>query len=200
MGSIVAVVGNTGAGKTTLVRALSRSHKFNLGLEQHTERPFQVLFKRDPKYALANQMDYLLQRAKQELDFRNQAGTALVDGGLDLDFHGFTRLFHAKGYLSEAEFTLCDDLYRFFRSFLPTPDLFIHLIADNATLVKRLAVRDRINIAEPEDLELLNLHLMEWLSTLDPVRIITIESSSDDVDFSRAVPDILDKMISLHII
>lgn len=145
-------------------------------------------------------MDYLLQRAKQELDFRNQAGTALVDGGLDLDFHGFTRLFRAKGYLSEAEFKLCEDLYQFFRSFLPVPDLYIHLIADHATLVKRLAVRNRINIAEPEDLELLNFHLGEWLSTLDPGRVITIESSSDDVDFSRAVPDILDKMISLHII
>ena len=200
MGSIVAVVGNTGAGKTTLVRALCRSHEFNLGLEQHAERPFQSLFKSDPKYALANQMDYLLQRAKQELDFRNRHGAALLDGGLDMDFHGFTRLFRTKGYLSEPEFTLCKDLYLFIRSILPVPDLIIHLTADEITLAKRLADRNRINIAEPEDLELLNSHLIEWLSTLDPDRIITIDATRDDVIFSRSVPVILDNMVSMHII
>jgi len=94
MGKIVAVVGNTGAGKTTLVRALCRMGKFNFGLEQHTERPFQQMFKNDPRYALANQLDYMLLRAKQEQEFRSMEGIALVDGGLDLDFYGFTRLFH----------------------------------------------------------------------------------------------------------
>ena len=63
------------------------------------ERPFQALFKQDARYALANQLDYLLFRAEQEKELSASHKIGLVDGGLDLDFHGFTRLFHARGLL-----------------------------------------------------------------------------------------------------
>ena len=116
--------------------------------------PFQELFKHEPQYAFANQVDYLLQRAKQEYELRQSDLDVLVDGGLDLDFYGFTRLFHARGYLSVAEFALCKDLYNFYRSMLPFPDLIVHLIIDQNVLLQRLQKRDRINIATSEDLGL----------------------------------------------
>ena len=129
MSKLIAIVGTTGVGKTSLARALASAANLELRLEQHAERPFQILFKTDKRYGLANQIDYLLLRAEQERELRTSGHTGLVDGGLDQDFHGFTRLFHARGYLSAAEFDLCRRFYTFARATLPLPDLIIHLRA-----------------------------------------------------------------------
>jgi deoxyadenosine/deoxycytidine kinase len=199
MGKIVAVVGVTGAGKTTLVRALCRHADFKCGLEQHSDRPFQHLFKNDPQFALANQLDYLLLRAKQEQIFRNMPEVALVDGGLDLDFHGFTRLFYSRGFLSEHEFQLCTDFYGFLRSILPIPDMIIHLIASHDEVSARLANRERINIATIADLDLLDFYLSEWLAAIDQNKIFTVDATHDDMEYSKTIPLILDKITSLGI-
>jgi deoxyadenosine/deoxycytidine kinase len=86
MNKLIVVVGNSGVGKTTLFLQLCRTAKFVTGFEQHIERPYQALFKRDPRYALANQIDYLLLRAEQEGDIRQSSHIGLQDGGLDMDF------------------------------------------------------------------------------------------------------------------
>ena len=96
MGKLIVVVGSTGVGKTTLVRALCKQGLFVTGLEEHNEQPFQRILKTDARYALANQLDYLLLRAEQERHLRQSPQTGLMDGGLEMDFHGFTRLFHAR--------------------------------------------------------------------------------------------------------
>ncbi len=181
MAALIAVIGNTGVGKTTFVRTLAASAPFITGLEQHTERPFQALFARDPRYALPNQIDYLLLRAEQERALRRDPRPALVDGGLDLDFHGFTRLFHARGYLNDDEFDLCRRLYHLLRAFLPPPDLIIHLTAPPDVILRRLERRNRINIARPEDLNILASLLDEYIRTLNPDRVLHIDTSADDL-------------------
>ncbi|RME90326.1 MAG: hypothetical protein D6770_02685 [Anaerolineae bacterium] len=191
MGKLIAVVGNTGVGKTTFVRALAATAPFVTGLEQHTERPFQALFAHDPRYALPNQIDYFLLRAEQERLLRHDPRPALVDGGLDVDFYGFTHLFHARGYLSDAEFDLCRRLYETLRACLPPPDLVIHLTAPPDVIAGRLARRDRINIARPEDLTLLASLLDRYLATLDPDRIIRLDASTEDPTCATILPQAL---------
>ena len=134
MAGIISFIGVSGVGKTSLVRALQTHGDFALGLESHAERPFQADFKRDPRYALANQIDFLLYRAEQERDLRADPRPALVDGGLDLDFHGFTRLFHARGWLTDPEFDLVRRLYAWTRERLPFLDLIVHLTASDETV------------------------------------------------------------------
>ena len=67
MGKLIAVVGASGVGKTTVVQVLTKTGDFAVAYEQHTERPFQSLFKRDSQFALANQLDYLIYRTEQEI-------------------------------------------------------------------------------------------------------------------------------------
>jgi len=151
MNKLIAIVGASGVGKTALVQALAKVYPFETAYEQHAERPFQPLFKNDSRYAFANQIDYLMLRAEQEKALRASAQTGLIDGGLDLDFHGFTRLFHSRGLLAESEFDLCQRVYNFLRGMMARPELIVRLYADEVTVASRLSRRDRINIATAED-------------------------------------------------
>ncbi|MBI2757150.1 MAG: deoxynucleoside kinase [Chloroflexi bacterium] len=205
MNKLIAVVGPSGVGKTSLVRALSKAGDFSVAYEQHAERPFQSLFaestsgtgKQYKRYALANQLDYLLFRAEQEKALRASPHIALTDGGLDLDFHGFTRLFHARGWLDDAEFDLCRRFYIWNREFLPPPGLVIALNAPEETIRQRLAARNRINIASEDDTLLFNKFLEEWLDTIPPRQKMQMDVSSEGLDFSRSTQLILGRLQSL---
>lgn len=194
MNKLIVIVGPSGAGKTTLANALAAKGDFHLSLEQHAERPFQALFKQDPKYALANQMDYLVARAQEEHGLRGLTTPALMDGGLDLDFHGFTRLFHHHGWLSNVELDLCERFYNLTRSLLPLPELIIAVSAADSIISQRLAARNRINIASSEDSQLLDQYLAEWLENIPKEKILRLDLSHEDLNYSKSVEAILQKM------
>ena len=196
MNKLIVIIGPSGVGKTTLAQALCAERDFAIAYEQHSERPFQALFKQDPKYALANQLDYLLYRAEQERELRNSAKPALMDGGLDLDFHGFTRLFHLHGWLTDEEFSLCQRFHALTRSLLPPPDLIIALSASAKTISERLASRNRINIASSEDAESLSRFMHEWLESISEEKIIRLDITQEGMDYAHSVPIILDKIRS----
>lgn len=196
MNKLISIIGPSGVGKTTLARALCEKHDFAIAYEQHNERPFQTLFKQDPKYALANQLDYLLYRAEQEHEMRQSNKPALMDGGLDLDFHGFTRLFHLHGWLNDEEFKLCQRFYTLTRSLLPPPDLIIALSASAKTISDRLAARNRINIASSEDAQTVSRFMDQWLESISEEKIIRLDITQEGIEYAHSVPIILDKMAS----
>jgi deoxyadenosine/deoxycytidine kinase len=197
MSKLISIVGASGIGKTTLVHALAKVFPFRTAYEGHADRPFQALFKEDPRYALANQIDYFLLCAEQEKQLRASPHIGLMDGGLDLDFHGFTRLFHQRGLLTDAEFDLCRRVYNLLREALPSPELFIHLCADERIVTSRLTTRHRINIARAEDTALFNSFLEEWLVSLPPKQVLIIDVSNETWDYERSVNIVLNKIQKL---
>jgi deoxyadenosine/deoxycytidine kinase len=195
MGKLIAVVGNTGVGKTNLVHLLSEKTGFSTGLEGHQERPFQALFKNDPRLALANQVDYLLARAEQEQALRAGPRTGLLDGGLEMDFHVFTRLFHHKGWLGDREFVLLERLYNTLRNFLPSPEAIIHMEASPEIVAERFRRRGRpLEIATQEDVRLIDALLHEWLARVEPEQLILFDASTNDPTYQKSLPVLLEQI------
>lgn len=194
MQKLISIVGASGVGKTSLVRALSETGKFCTAYEQHAERPFQTLFKDDRRYALANQIDFLMLRAEQERTLRAASAFGLMDGGLDLDFHGFTRLFLSRGLLTQPEYDLCRRLYDLIRESLPGPELIVRLWANEITVADRLSTRERINIASADDTTLFNTFLDEWLDSVPSERILNLDVSNETLDYEYSKRSILERL------
>ena len=182
MGRLITLIGNSGTGKTSLTRKLCELGSFYPLLEQHQQRPFQKHFSDDlTRYALANQIDYLLFRAEQELYVRTNDVTGVQDGGLDLDFQAFTRLFFKKGYLDTQEFGLCERLVSTLRQTLPPPDLVVSLSAPKEVLVERMLRRNRsLEIARFQDLDELEALIRSWVAGLPPAQVLHFDTSPDD--------------------
>ena len=192
MSKLISIVGASGVGKTALAQALAKNKVFQTAYEQHAERPFQALFKQDKRFALANQMDYLLLRAEQEKELRAGTLIGLTDGGLDLDFHGFTRLFLSRNLLSQPEFDLCRRLYTQIRETLPQPELIVRLHADVETVNSRMVSRQRINIASAEDTALFNSLLDEWLRDIPSKQKLELDVSNETLDYQNSTNRILE--------
>jgi len=196
MGKLITIVGNNGSGKTTLAKALGRVDGFDAYIETHEDRPYQPLFSKNVKrYALPNQLDYMLRRAEQEHQIRDGEAVGVQDGGLDQDFYLYTRLFHYKGFLDDQEFSLCRRVYQALRIGSPAPDLVVWLRAPLELLRSRLQARARMidleQIVTLEDLPLLEGYLETLLAGLNPARVYTVEVNSATLSYSHAVAEIL---------
>jgi len=125
---------------------------------------------------------------------RTKERPALMDGGLDQDYYGFTRLFHAHGWLTEAEFDLCRRLYTFIRTLLPAPNLVIAMSAPPETIQGRLAGRERINIASVKDAEMLTHFLNQWVESLPQERILHLDASQEGPAYPTSTNRILSRL------
>lgn len=199
MGNLIAVVGNTGIGKTTFMLHLCKAAKFTACQEQNEERPFQERFSLDKQqYALVNQVDFLIFRAEQEISIRKGGVTGVHDGGLDQDFFVFTQLFYRKGYLTGEEYALCDRTYTVIRERLPPPDLIIWLKAPVEVIAERYNRRHRrLSIAKIEDMEIMEGLLEDWLGGKGVSPLFVIDSEAEDRSYSKAIPKIIDLIQSL---
>jgi deoxyadenosine/deoxycytidine kinase len=178
MGKHIAVVGNLGAGKTTLTGMLSDALGATPYWEVPEGRPFQDLVAAEAgRWSLANQIDFLTYRAAQEREIRQATGVGIQDGGLDQDFQVFTRHLYRRGSLTEAEFALCSRTYGLLRRLMPPPDLFIVVHAPLAILAQRRSLRGRAtddSIISSAELVGFQALLDSWLGDVCTAQVIHV--------------------------
>lgn len=190
----IVVIGNLGTGKSTLTRLIARQTAYVPYWEYPERRPFQQRFSEDlSRWALANQLDFLVHRADQEAAIKQSRTIAIQDSGVDQDFNVFTRYLYFKGHLDQASYDLCRDTYLLLRKVIHPPDLFIKVNAPISAIVSRRAIRaretdDKINPVE--DLSMLEDFLDEWME-INTVPVIQVEASDGDPTFSTSIAGIL---------
>ena len=138
-------------------------------------------------------------RAEQEKNLRASPRIGLIDGGLDLDFYGFTRLFHSRGLLTDPEFDLCRRVYEFIRQDLPPPELIIRLRADEGTVSRRYP-RVTASTLPVQKIQLYSIPF--WISGLTSIpsdQKLELDVSSETLEYEQSVGIILVRIKALHI-
>jgi deoxyadenosine/deoxycytidine kinase len=138
--SFIAVEGNIGAGKTTLVEMLSNQFDRRLILEQFNDNPFLPFFYEHPeRYAFPVELFFMTERHKQLQS--DLAQTQLFDQDVVADYFFVKTLLFARNNLQDEEYRLFSRLYKVLNSSFPQPDLLVYLHrpveALRANIVKR---------------------------------------------------------------
>jgi deoxyadenosine/deoxycytidine kinase len=180
----IAIAGNIGVGKSTLVRLLSDRLGWEPFYEPVSENPYLADFYHDmAAWSFHSQVFFLTHRLQIHRDLVRYPGSAIQDRSVYEDAEVFAQNLYLQGYLSDRDWQTYYTLYQTLTEFLPPPDLVIYLRASVPTLLARINQRGRTyerSIA-PEYLERLNQLYENWIAgfTLCPLLMVP----ADDLNY-----------------
>ncbi|MEO1450997.1 MAG: deoxynucleoside kinase [Bacteroidota bacterium] len=186
----IAVAGNIGTGKTTLVRKLAQHYQWKPHLEAVDDNPYLEDFYRDMKtWAFPLQIYFLNSRFNQVQEIRRNQDTIIQDRTIYEDAHIFAKNLRESFYLSERDFQTYFSLFESMTGLLEAPDLLIYLRASIPKLIEQIARRGReyerdISIKYLEDL---NRHYESWIGHYKEGRLLVIEV--DNLDYVQRPED-----------
>ncbi len=189
-GAFLAVAGNLGVGKTTLVELVTRATGFEPHYELAEENPYLARFYADMRaWGFHSQLFFLVKRSEQHRRLASSAATAMQDRTIYEDAEIWARNLYERGQIADEDYQLYSDLYAELCRGLPPPDLVLYLAASTATLHKRIAIRGRSFEAGIEIgyVERLNQRYEEWAASFDRCPLIRLET--DEIDLAHSPED-----------
>ncbi|HUG34401.1 MAG TPA: deoxynucleoside kinase [Anaerolineales bacterium] len=184
MKKFVAIAGNIGVGKSTLVDMLCRHMDWEPFYEPVTENPYLADFYADmDRWSFHSQVFFLTHRLRAHYKLSQHPNSVVQDRSLYEDAEIFARNLFVQGYIKQRDYQTYRELYETMMRFLPPPDLVIYLRASVSTLLNRIASRGRDyeRTIAPDYLQSLNDLYEEWIDnfTLCPVLAVP----ADDLDY-----------------
>lgn len=138
----IAVEGNIGAGKTSLVTQMMVDFNAKILLERFQENPFLPKFYDDPaRYAFPLEMSFLADRYQQLVE--NITQLDLFKELVIADYDLYKSIIFAKITLSEEEFNLYKKMFHLMHKELPKPDLYVYLHQTTPQLLENIQKRGR---------------------------------------------------------
>ncbi len=132
----IAIDGPIGAGKTTLVKMLSKDLNAEAIFEPSDKNPFLSEFYKDRKQnAFKTQLFFLLNRYQQQLTLKD------IESGIVCDYTFAKDKVFAKINLSKDEQALYDKIYSLLHAELRKPDLVVYMQAAPNILLERIKKR-----------------------------------------------------------
>lgn len=187
----IAVAGNIGAGKTTLVKALAKHYGWKAHFEAVDDNPYLSDFYGDMhKWSFPLQIYFLHSRFNQVREIREKREPIIQDRTIYEDAHIFAKNLHASGFMTERDFENYFSLFQSMTSVITPPDLLIYLRARVGVLLNRIAKRGRDYEASISVgyLESLNQHYEEWISGYDAGKLLVVDVN--DLDYASRPEDL----------
>jgi deoxyadenosine/deoxycytidine kinase len=184
MKKFIAVAGNIGVGKSTLVGLLSDHLDWQPFYEPVTENPYLADFYKNMKvWGFHSQVFFLTHRLQIHRQLLLVPGSVIQDRSVYEDAEVFARNLYLQGHISERDFATYNALYHTLCEFLPPPDLVVYLRASVDTLQNRIALRDRTYERKISDdyLAQLNTLYEEWIDNFTMCPVLTVPA--DDLDY-----------------
>jgi deoxyadenosine/deoxycytidine kinase len=185
----IAVSGNIGAGKSSLVQALSQHYHWHAVYEPSDENPYLQDFYHDmQRWAFPTQVYFLTSRFKQAIALQKVARSIVQDRTIYEDAHIFALNLYQSGFLQERDYQNYLGLYHAMVNFVAQPDLLIYLKARVHTLVERIGKRAtsdkkrryETTISE-EYLTNLNLLYEQWIQKFEVCKVLTVDIDTTDI-------------------
>ena len=184
MKKFIAVAGNIGVGKSTLVNLLCQYLDWQPFFEPVTENPYLADFYRDMSaWSFQSQVFFLTHRLRMHQELLHIAGSVIQDRSIYEDAEIFAHNLYLQGYFNPRDYDTYHTLYQTLSEFLPPPDLVIYLRSSVPTLVNRIASRSRDyeRTINPAYLEQLNGLYESWIAGFTLCPILTVPA--DDLDY-----------------
>lgn len=187
----IAVAGNIGAGKTTLVKKLSSEFHWEAHFESVDDNPYLEDFYNNMKqWSFPLQIHFLHSRFNQVMRIREKENTIIQDRTIYEDAYIFARNLHHSGYMQERDFHNYFSLFQSMSKLVTPPDLLIYLRASIPTLIQHISMRGReyesgISIRYLEDL---NQHYEDWIADYKLGKVLVI--NVNECDFVQSAEDL----------
>ncbi len=184
MKKFVAVAGNIGVGKSTLVSMLCEYLGWQPFYEPVAENPYLPDFYQDMKaWAFQSQLFFLTHRLRIHRKLIDHPTSVIQDRSVYEDAEVFARNLHQQGQMDERDYTTYWELYQVLSEFLPPPDLVVYLRASVPTLQRRIQRRGRDyeRKISPDYLAQLNQLYENWVDNFSFCPVLTVPA--DDMDF-----------------
>ena len=181
----IAIAGNIGCGKSTLVDFICRSYGLEPFFEPNANNPYLRDFYKDMKrWAFHSQVYFLSHkfRIHQELQVQRERKTVVQDRTIYEDAEVFAAYLYRRRFILKRDWQVYQDLYQTILQTLRPPDLMIYLRASVRTIRQRIRVRGRSEEqAIPVSyLRSLNSLYESWFDSYD--RSPTIVLDTDNVN------------------
>jgi len=184
MKKFIAVAGNIGVGKSTLVTLLCKQLKWEPYYEPVGDNPYLVDFYADmASWSFHSQIFFLTRRLRSHHQLSQHPTSVIQDRSVYEDAEIFAQNLYLQGHIKERDYETYRELYETITQVLPPPDLVIYLRASVDTLMDRIARRGRDyeRTITPEYLQSLNDLYEDWISNFVLCPVLAVPA--DDLDY-----------------
>jgi len=179
----IAIAGNMGTGKSTLVDFLARTYGVVPFYEPNDENPYLADFYKDMKgWAFQSQLYFLANKFRLHQKLDRQPGVVALDRTIFEDAEIFATALHQMRKISKRDWHTYQSFYGAILDAIRPPDLMIYLRCSMRTLRQRIRLRGR---AMEKDVPLSYLKRLErlydvWIESYAMSDVLVLETDSFD--------------------
>ena len=191
----IAIAGNMGSGKSTLVDFLARTYDVAPFYEPNEENPYLPDFYKDMKrWAFRSQLYFLSNKFRLHQELDRTPGVVALDRTIFEDAEIFATALHQMRKIDKRDWQTYWGFYQAILDAIKPPDLMIYLRCSMRTLRQRIKLRGR---AMEQDVPLAYLRRLdrlyeEWIRSYRMSEVLVLET--DKLDYIHDLIHRLDVM------